>query len=190
MLGDPLWFWGVPSHCLKLNPFWNTLIHSSLFPKVSLQVPFLPVSKARQCLSSCEPMASFLKHPSVKELAHITSKGVFSSQNQSKHTHKCSLRDRWGREFLKAGHKLIVFLTVPCSQRSGQIPPGLYLRLTTPRNKPGLGAGSRSKSGSPERAGDGPRLENEALETTQKQEAIGFQREQTVQRKALFSCLK
>lgn len=82
-------------------------------------------------------MASFLKHPSVKELAHITSKGVFSSQNQSKHTHKCSLWDQRGREFLKAGHKLIVFLTVPCSQRSGQILPGLYLRLTTPRNKPG-----------------------------------------------------
>lgn len=136
-------------------------------------------------------MESFLKQPSVEELAHIRSKGVFSSQNQSKHTHKCSLWDQRGREFLKAGHKLIVFLTVPCSQRSGQIPPGLYLRLTTPRNKPGLGAGSRSKPGNPERAGDGLRSsENEALETAQKQEAVGFQRERTVQRKALFSLIK
>lgn len=40
------------------------------------------------------------------------------------------------------------------------------------------------------RARDGLRLENEALETTQKQEAIGLQMEQTVQRKALFSCIK
>lgn len=71
------------------------------------------------------------------------SKGVFRSQNQSKHTHKCSLWDQRGREFLKADHKLIVFLTVSFSQRSGQIPPCLYLCLTTPRNKPGLGAGFR-----------------------------------------------
>lgn len=40
------------------------------------------------------------------------------------------------------------------------------------------------------RAGDSLSLENEALETTQKREAIGFQKEQTVQRKALFSGIK
>ena len=78
------------------------------------------------------------------------SKGVFSSQNQSKHTHKCSLRDQRGREFLKADHKLIVFLTAPFSQRNGQIPPRLSMCLTTPRTEPGLGAHFRSKPEKPE----------------------------------------
>lgn len=95
-------------------------------------------------------MASFLKHPSVKELAHIMSEGVFSSQNQSKHTHKCSLWDQRGREFLKADHELTVFLTVPFSQRKGPSPPCLSLCLTALRSQPGLGACFRSKPGNPE----------------------------------------
>lgn len=112
------------------------------------------------------------------------SKGVFSSQKPNQtHTLMFSL-DQCGREFLKADHKLIVFLTAPFSQRSGQILPCLYLCLTTPRNKPGLGASFRSKSQETLRAGDGLCLENEALEATQKQEEIGFQMEQTAQRKA------
>lgn len=115
------------------------------------------------------------------------SKGVFRSQNQSKHTHKCSLWDQRGREFLKADHKLIVSDSLLLSKEWANS----AMPLSVPDNSQKQArAGSWLQIQETLRARDGLRLENGALETTQKQEAIGLQMEQTVQRKALFSCIK
>ena len=59
---------------------------------------------------------------------------MFSSQNQSKHTHKCSLWDQRGRQFLKADHKLIVFLDSPLlSKEQANSPTPFYVLDNSPK---------------------------------------------------------
>lgn len=184
----------MPSNArVPLSIVWRSVLPEILAstPLCSLKRPFripsLPVSKARQCRLRHEPLASFPKHPSVKELARTMSKGVFSSPNQSKHTHKRSLWDQRGRAFLKADHKLTAFLTVPFfSKGQGKFPHAFLCAWQLPEASQGWELASEP---SPKawRTGEGLHLEKEALETTQKQEGLGFQMEQ---RKAFFGYIK
>lgn len=108
----------------------NALIHPPLLFQPPIQIFFLPISKPRQCFQHHELMASFLKHPSVQELARIMSKAYLVLKPKQMHTNVL-IGTNVGR--LSKGDNNTSDNLLPSKKWTNSI-----LRLTTCRNKPGL----------------------------------------------------
>lgn len=129
-------------------------------------------------------MASFLKHPTVKELARIMSKGVFSSQKpRQTHTLMFSLGPMWERVSKGRPQADCVSDSLLLSKEWANS----AMPLSGPDNSQKQArAGSELQiqvSGNPE-SRRWSALGEWSTGSNTKQEAIGFQMEQTAQRKA------